>query len=540
MRLKLPTLSTELYERLFEALLNCEEFENNVRLQEFIANGELSVYHKWFLKHENETKKEELIDSTIKYLARQRLYGIKPALPLLLAILCNPLTEGDALRDELEDLYNQVEFELLSFYKTPSPSKPVTTTTSPTPHIYHSSLPNLSQIEVTEVISLDPSDREWIIRFVDNVIEHIEHPGRKNLLLNAGIPSVPAINRIQFGGDSRSVAEAIVNLIEARDKPNENLHYLEAFLHHLIETDAREGEEVETKVEALLAKYRNQTFKRRMLSPSLKYPDQQYENQIINQRLQEVRGAIAAHQPTSTYKIDASAIIQCNLDKQRTHFINGFHGHYKGFFTFAVASIDHDVLKNYVIESLIWELKRRTKRPTDVRHVHLYSEHFSSLSIEQGSLDLQTKLKSYFGIQSFNDLIEDNPDTDLVIVLWNRNISLNNFKHIALRFSQNLKEHVHDILQKRCLILLWASYGPIPIEPLEVSITLPAFEQFEVEHVVEWLETQLSSLQKSEQIPEAIIKYCRERLIAKIMYHGGSLPGTYESLLEPLELGGLF
>jgi hypothetical protein len=258
------------------------------------------------------------------------------------------------------------------------------------------------------------------------------------------------------------------------------------------------------------------------------------------QRLQEVSGASVVNQPASTYKIDTGAIIQCNLDKQRTQFINGFHGHYKGFFTFAVTSIEHDVLKNYVIESLIWELNQRTKRPTDVRHVYLYSEHFKSFSAEQGSLDLQKKLEDYFHIPTLNDLIEDNQDTDLVIVLWNMNIPLNNFKHIAHRFSEKLKAHVQDIPLQRCFVLFWAHYGPTPLEPPDISIVLSPFEQFEVEHVVEWLETHLSSVQKSKQIPEQIIKYCRERLIAKVTYHGGNLPGTYESLLEPLELGGLF
>jgi len=120
------------------------------------------------------------------------------------------------------------------------------------------------------------------------------------------------------------------------------------------------------------------------------------------------------------------------------------------------------------------------------------------------------------------------------------NISLDGFKQVVLRFSERLKEHVQNILQKRCLVIFWANYGPIPIKPLDVSIVLPTFEQFEVEHVVEWLEIELSNLQKSQRIPEQAIKYCWDRRVAKVAYHGGSLPGTYESLLEPLELGGLF
>jgi len=56
MQSKIPKLSTELYDRLYEALLSCEEFESNVRLQAIIANGELAVYSRWFLEHEPEAR----------------------------------------------------------------------------------------------------------------------------------------------------------------------------------------------------------------------------------------------------------------------------------------------------------------------------------------------------------------------------------------------------------------------------------------------------------------------------------------------------
>lgn len=535
MRSKLPNLSTELYERLFEALQSCKEFDNIVLFQEFIKNGELEAYHQQFLTCECKTK-EELIKYTIKYLLRQRLKGIKPALPQFLLMLCSSLVEGDALRDELEDLSNEINLELLSFYNTPL-SKTITTTQPNILHTQQSSL--LNSIDLVEGIFLEPSDREWIIRFVDIVIEHMQPPGRKNLLL-ACIPPIPAINSIEFDKGSRVVAEAMVNLIEARDKPNANIHHLEAFLRHLTVIDERKGDEVEIKIDALLMKYRNQVSNKEALSHFPNYTSQQNENQVIYQRLQEVRETFTTNHPKSIYKMDISAIIRCNLDKQRMQFINGFNGHYKGFFTFAVTSINYDILKNYVIESLIYELKQRTRRSTDVRHVHLYPEHFNSLNIEQDICNLQKELEGYFRIQTFNDLIEDNQDTDLVIVLWHMNISSGNFKHVARGFSEGLKKYIHTGLQNRCLIILWANYGPGPLEPLDGSITLPSFEQFEVEHVIEWVETELSNLQKSKKIPEQVIQYCRDRLVAKVTYHRGSLPGTYESLLEPLELGGLF
>ena len=119
----LHSLSKELYDRLYETLLVCEEFDSDMHLQIFIAKGELAVYHKWFTEHEYATK-EKRIKSTIAYLIRQRLQGTRPALPHFLMALHSTLIEGDALRDELEDLCKEVEHELARLprsHNAPSP-----------------------------------------------------------------------------------------------------------------------------------------------------------------------------------------------------------------------------------------------------------------------------------------------------------------------------------------------------------------------------------------------------------------------------------
>lgn len=265
----------------------------------------------------------------------------------------------------------------------------------------------------------------------------------------------------------------------------------------------------------------------------------QQEKHEIVKRLQEARDTYSALPQIYPYKIDISAIIKCNLDEQRMHFIKGFGGKYKGFFTFTVASTEYTVLKGYVVESLIWELKQRTNRPTDVRHIYPDLESLDSTNIEQGSIYLQDRIMGAFQGKTIKDLFEDNQDNNLVIVLWNANTLPQNFKPIADLFAEKLKEQVKNILHNRCLVLFWANHGPAARKPLKLSVALPTFKQFEVEHIVEWLETALSYQLKDQQMPEQEIEQCRERLIAKIKYHKGRLLGTYESLLEPLELGGM-
>ena len=69
---------------------------------------------------------------------------------------------------------------------------------------------------------------------------------------------------------------------------------------------------------------------------------------------------------------------------------------------------------------------------------------------------------------------------------------------------------------------------------------LPVFEQFEVEHLSEWLEYEVRSQLKGQCVPEQEIKCCWERLVAKVKHFGGRLPETYEVLRQSLELGGIF
>src|SRR4051812_47872017 len=111
MRAKVPTLSTELYHRLHQALAECEEFDSHQRLCEFLAEGELAVYQPWFLKNECGSKAER-IEKAINYLRRQRLQGKQLVLPLFLMALRGTLLEGDALIDELDELTNKVVSEL--------------------------------------------------------------------------------------------------------------------------------------------------------------------------------------------------------------------------------------------------------------------------------------------------------------------------------------------------------------------------------------------------------------------------------------------
>ena len=92
----------------------------------------------------------------------------------------------------------------------------------------------------------------------------------------------------------------------------------------------------------------------------------------------------------------------------------------------------------------------------------------------------------------------------------------------------------------RVLVLFWANCGPHPIQHVDVPTVLPAFEQFEVEPLSEWVEYEVSTQLRYQRVPEQEIKCCWERIVAKVKHFGGRLPETYEILRQSLELGGVF
>ncbi len=556
MKSKLPDLPIELCDRLCEALLHCEEFDSDVHIQTLIANTELAIYHKWFLKLECRTK-EERVKSTITYLVRQRLQGTRPALPLFLMALYSTLIEGDALRDELEELHKEVEHELARLLHSHNSLSPPLTI-HPQTQMHGSSTPTFVTAVAKDVIFLDQTDHEWIIECVETVIAPMGIDGRKNLLRPCDLPD-GIIDTINFNEGTRNVAEAMVGLIATRDKLDPNLQYLEVFLRNIVKAASYEKTAVETRIADILANYnqeRSRAFQNKVFCSSVIDPENafyaekrshnvriQREEQYIWQRLQDARNQYVTQQTSPKYKIDAGSIIECNLHQQKNKFVEGLNGHYKGVFVFTVASIDRSVLKEYVLESLVWKLKQHIKRPTDpIRPVYLSLEHLDFSSIEQGVHSLQQEFEKQLSVHSLTDLLSDNQRTNLVIVIWHRDIRLDSFKSIALEFTERLKAQVTDILreQERCLILFWANYGPSPVEPLDIPTVLPTFEQFEVEHLSEWLEHEIGAQLRDQNASEQEIQYCRERLVAKVKYFGGRLPETYEILRHSLELGGVF
>ena len=529
-------LSSELYKRIFQVLLDCEEFDTTMRLQ-----GDLTKYNRIF-EYPYETK-VKFVESTTNYFIEQSIKKPKnPVFPLFLMALYDTLGEDNELRDELEMLHTLVEIELDEITKSQTSPFVQTApkTASDTKQIANPSPP---PIDLMNGVFLDRADRKEIIRILVQLLDAKgnDNEGKKYLLRDCGF-SDEIIDTFQLNNASGNIAQTIVGRIETWDKPNAELTYLEDFVSTLVEEAGYIGNAVEKKMKDIITRYSDKRkLYARNIQKSRHLAVLESKDGAIAKQLQEAR-AVYNRDPAqgSPYKIDISMIIQCNLGTQRKSFTTSFNERFKGFFTFAVACTDRTVLEKYVLGSLLWELQKNNPRPTKVHQVPFYSQSIDNSTADQGSISLQKQIKQFFQGKSLRDVFEDRRDDNLAVVLWPTNPLPYNFKEIALQFSETVKQQVSDIAQNRCFLLFWAKYGPAPIEPLEISGALPAFERFEVDHIFDWWDVSLSYQLKAQNIPEQDIQQWREILVKRVTYHNGYLPWTYDCLLDPLERGGAF
>lgn len=104
-------LSSELYRRCRNALLKCTEFDSNAALRSVFVTNELRPFRSGLPEAAN---KKERVDECLAFLMDKCLTDGRPVLPLFLAALRDRYQEGDALRDELDGLVQEVLTALTS------------------------------------------------------------------------------------------------------------------------------------------------------------------------------------------------------------------------------------------------------------------------------------------------------------------------------------------------------------------------------------------------------------------------------------------
>lgn len=102
----MPGLPIELYNRCRTTLLKCNEFESYKALRAVFVTDQLFPFRPGLPSADNPG---ELVDRCLEYLLGKRLSGGRPVLPVFLATLRDRYLPGDALRDDLQALFDAVQ-----------------------------------------------------------------------------------------------------------------------------------------------------------------------------------------------------------------------------------------------------------------------------------------------------------------------------------------------------------------------------------------------------------------------------------------------
>ena len=110
-------LSHNLKERCRAALLLCHELENDDRLAAVFVTTELMAFQDHVPR--GASSKQERVDLTLAYLLPLRMNGNRPILPIFLVELASHYYDGDQLHHDLQDLYPDVQQELMEKVEVP-------------------------------------------------------------------------------------------------------------------------------------------------------------------------------------------------------------------------------------------------------------------------------------------------------------------------------------------------------------------------------------------------------------------------------------
>lgn len=104
-------LSSELYNRCRNTLIKCSEFDSSFSLRALFVTSELLPFRNTLPETAN---KSERVDTVLSFLLDKHLSDGRAVLPLFIAALRDRYQVGDALRDELESLYDQITEDSLT------------------------------------------------------------------------------------------------------------------------------------------------------------------------------------------------------------------------------------------------------------------------------------------------------------------------------------------------------------------------------------------------------------------------------------------
>ncbi len=112
-------LSSELYQRFRDILLECDEFESNAKLRALFVVDEL---YPFLSRLPEATSKHERVDKCLEFLLSLQLANNRPVLPVFISVLQGKYPQKDVRNTKLEAV--RVEIETISLSQTKPASPP--------------------------------------------------------------------------------------------------------------------------------------------------------------------------------------------------------------------------------------------------------------------------------------------------------------------------------------------------------------------------------------------------------------------------------
>ncbi|MFB2877751.1 hypothetical protein [Floridanema aerugineum] len=228
-------------------------------------------------------------------------------------------------------------------------------------------------------------------------------------------------------------------------------------------------------------------------------------------------------------KIDKEIIVGYDLESLAPEFTQRVG--YEGIFAFAISGHD-TILKDYIIERILRELKYKTERPYRKIDVRLYAT-----DILTGGQVIESKLKIYNECQNIVDLFLPEICLDIVLVIWLYDIPekiRQDMESVAINFCQKTRREVHPFIsnKSRCFVIIFANVGfEHPVNGL-TSLTIP--KEFETTSLLQWFRGRLKQLELED--------YVIEQYLLRLQSQHGHLIGTYQELqyiISELQRGNL-
>ncbi len=242
----------------------------------------------------------------------------------------------------------------------------------------------------------------------------------------------------------------------------------------------------------------------------------QKQNQIMASHLFQARKTQSLPlQYHKRIKIDKDVIVSYDLDSQMAKFRERLG--YEGAFSFAISG-NMTILEQYIIERMMRELRSKTGRPCIRFSVRVYPD-----DLLPGISAIERKLVASQICDSLPRWFDDNPDVDIVLIVWNYEIPPVAMKLVASSFWEAIKSQVMPCLrnQSRCFVVIWANIGNRKYI-IEQSTIISAPAKFAVSELEQWFRGQLRQL----GIEENVI----QQYLLRLKNQHGHLIGTFQEM----------